>query len=167
MKRNHHFCSSRRVPKSSWGALGGILSAFWKLPGGLGSVLRRLGSVLVLLGCSWTSFGASGTFQKHSKSVPGSSKRPSQTLQDTSKIAPDGFRGVLGASWKHIARKPDFSQMYEAKSPFLLLPRTPKNILGASWRYPGGLLEASCESWRCLGASWKRLGALGALLEVS
>ena len=138
--------------------------------GRLSGVLGRLG--VGLLGCSWTSLEASGTFQKHSKSVPGSSKRRSQTLQDASKIAPDGFRGVLGASWKHIARKPDFSQMYEAKSPFLLFPRTPKNILGASWRHLGGILGhlggilvhlgASWKhlgtSWRHLGASWRRLG---------
>ena len=108
MHRNHHFCCSRGVQKSSWGRLGSILSASWRLPGGLGEILKRLGSVLGLFGCSWTSLESSGTFQKHSKSVPGSSKRRSQTLQDASKMAPDGLRSVLGAFWKHIARKLDF-----------------------------------------------------------
>ena len=108
MHRNHGFCCSRGAQKSTWGRLGSILSASWRLLGGLGGVLKRLGSVLGVLGCFWTSLESSGTFQNHSRSVAGGSKSRSQTLQDASKTAPDGLRSVLGAFWKDIARKPDF-----------------------------------------------------------
>ena len=159
MKRNHHFCSSRGVPKSSWGLFGGILSGFWKLPGGLGSVLRRLGSVLGLLGCSWTSLEASGTFQKHSKSVPGSSKRRSQTLQDTFKIAPDGSE----ASWEHLGsillENLIFHRCMKRNHHFCSSRGLPKT----SWGRLGGILEPS---WRLPGGLGGVLGRLGSVLGL-
>ena len=102
MKRNHHFYSSREPPKPSWGPLGGILEGSWTLPGSLGGVLGRLGSVLEFLGCSWRSLEASGTVQERSKSFPedpGGGPRCSKTHPKT---APDGFQGVLGTFWNRF-----------------------------------------------------------------
>ena len=75
------------APKTPRKPSGAILEASW-------SVWERLLELPgTLLECFWN--------------VPGAS-RDVQEPQDASKTAPDGLRSVLGAFWKHIARKPDF-----------------------------------------------------------
>ena len=174
MKRNHHFCSSRGVPKSSWGPLGGILSASWRLPGGLGGVLRRLGSVLGLLECSWTSLEASGTFQKHSRSVPSSSKRRSRR----SKTLPRWLHTASEASWERLGsillENLIFDGCMKRNYHFCSSRGPPKPswgplgcILDASWRLPGGLggvLERLGSVLGLLGRSWRSKSVPRALL---
>ena len=161
MKRNHHFYSSRELPKPSWGPLGGILEGSWTLPGSLGGVLGRLRSVLEFLGCSWRSLEASGTVQERSKSFPERSRRRSQRLQDASKTAPDGFQGVLGTSWNRfgsiLLENLIFDRCMKRNHCFCSSRGPPK----PAWRVLGSILETSWRLLENLGgvldASWKHL----------
>ena len=138
----------------------------WRLPGGLGSVLEGLGSVLGLLARSWRSLEASGTVQKRSKSSPGSSRRRPYRLQDAFKTAP----GLLGTSWKRLGsillENLIFDRCMKRNHHFCSSRGSPK----PSWRPLGSILETSWRLLEGLGgvldASWKHLECKDVFLGV-